>query len=97
MFGISFYELLIILLVILFITRPKDIPFIIRSYRKYILKFTQFKRELLESFRNIHNDIVAPNEQGHSEDYHYVLDDKGCMQKAYNIAEETKNRKNTSE
>ncbi len=98
MFGISFFELLIILFVMVIFTRSSDIPHLITAYKKFVFKFVNIKRELLENLRYIHNDIVSPiNDDPILQDnYHYILDDEGRIHKAYDTID-VKNSKSNKE
>ena len=86
MLGISFFELLVIIFIMLVLVKPSDIPSTINVYRKFIKKFVGVKREFTENFCQIHNELidVSTNEDT-NDDYQYVLDDEGKLQRSYDI------------
>jgi|GEM_PF-2000910 len=84
MFGISFSELIIVLIVAAVVVRPKDLPYIINICKNIYRQFRKFKKEFFSYYQEFHDDIVMEEE---SEKKQYVLDDKGVPQIAYDISD----------
>lgn len=102
MFGISFNELLVVLIIALLFIRPTDIPSIAKGYKSFIKTITKFKREFKNHFVEIHNQTIDINQKINagelevSEDElkiasidksSYVMDDEGKFHKCYDISE----------
>jgi Sec-independent protein translocase protein TatA len=56
MFGISFFELLVIIGVIVLITRPKDIPVLIKHCKKLQKDFHHLKHECTKAVTDTFDD-----------------------------------------
>jgi Sec-independent protein translocase protein TatA len=85
MLGVSFFELLVIIFIVLVVTKPSDIPHFIATYRKFIKKAISVKNDLSENFHQVHNEIIGIDSDKSPKDAesHYVLDDKGKLHKTY--------------
>lgn len=96
MFGISIGELFIVLLVALAIIRPNDMSVLAKNYRAFMKNFTGIKSQITDSVSQIHNQLIdigaedKLEEKPEADNYHYILDSDGKLQKAYNINSETK-------
>ncbi len=62
MFGISFNELLIILLLMVIFINPKDIPSVIKTIAQFIKKIKSFVYEIEHEIKNITNEIEETKE-----------------------------------
>jgi sec-independent protein translocase protein TatB len=62
MFGISFTELLLILLVTIFLIKPSDLPKIIRSISDFILKIRDFKNDVTSLIEEVSSDITKSSD-----------------------------------
>jgi sec-independent protein translocase protein TatB len=62
MFGISLSELLLILLVAIFLVKPKDLPDIIRSISEFLSKIMDFKNEVTSLIQDVTNDITKDSD-----------------------------------
>ena len=85
MLGISFFELLVVFCVVAVVTKPGDIPLLIKSYKKFTKKFVAVKRECIDNFKKVHNQIIDNDTHEEIDDYHYVMDNNGKLQKAYDV------------
>lgn len=92
MFGISLGELAIVLLVALAVIRPKDLTSVAKNYKLFIKNFSNIKSQITDSVSEIHNQIIdvgssddEPQETSELDDHHYILDNKGKLQKAYKL------------
>lgn len=84
MFGISFSELIIVLIVATVVMRPKDLPYVINICKSVYRQFRKFKKEFFSYYQEFHDEIALDEEQ---EQKKYVLDDKGVPQIAYDISD----------
>jgi Sec-independent protein translocase protein TatA len=57
MIGLSFSEIIVILLVILVIVNPKDIPIIIKYFKKVRSYFQNFNKEFSSIMNNISSEL----------------------------------------
>jgi len=88
MLGVSFSELVIIILIAVVLLKPKDLPYIIKGFKKVYHKVMQFKEEMRPYYGEIYKEV--------EEEVRYVLDDKGVAHEAYDISEwKERNRKAT--
>jgi Sec-independent protein translocase protein TatA len=69
MFGISFAELLIILLIIIFCTDPKDLPKIYKNLKDVWRKISEIKNEITAELKTIDESITKEKEEI---EYHYL-------------------------
>jgi Sec-independent protein translocase protein TatA len=82
MFGISFAELFIILLIAAIFVRPKDIPHIAKGLRKAHKHFMELKKEVMSYYTQFHDEL----EEIESETK-YIIDQNGKSQIAYDVSD----------
>ena len=82
MFGISFSELFIILLIAAVFVRPKDIPHIAKGLRRAYNHFMRLKKEVMSYYEQFHNEL----EEIESETK-YIIDQNGKSQIAYDVSD----------
>ncbi len=57
MFGLGFWEIMIILLVAIVIIRPKDLPVFIRNLGRIYRRIMSFSRDLTDMARKIESEV----------------------------------------
>ena len=85
MFGISFSELCIVIVVALILLRPKDLPYIVKVIKSIHKKFNKLKNEFLTYYNEFHEEITESKDD--IEGSNYILDDNGVLQRAYDISD----------
>lgn len=101
MFGFSFGEVITLMIILILLVRPEDLPFII----KQVILFIKKVKQIIHESKQIYLDIIE-NEMGplkdiskEIEEIHrevsqplksIVIDSDGNQHEAYNVAEATK-------
>jgi len=87
MFGVSGFEFLVILVVGVFLMRPKDVALILSWYKKLLKKFYAIKAQAQEFIDD------AAKEAGIDQDGKYIVDMDGKLQRAYDVKSLMKGQK----
>ena len=89
MFGLSWAETLVILVVALIVIKPQDIPGIIRAVRSFFQKCKQLQQEITGSFSDVFNDEditeLKKEVQAINKDINYIVDMDGNLQETYDV------------
>jgi len=88
MFGISFSELITIALIAVVLLKPKDLPYIMKGFKKFYRKIMQFKEDMRPYYGEFYKEV--------EEEVRYVLDDKGVAHEAHDISEWKEKKRNKS-
>ncbi len=90
MFGISFDELLVIIIIGVFFLNKKDMPEIAKIYRSFIKKFSSVKREVRSNLVSLHNDFISSIDEDSSHSKKNSLEDQKIHEDGFIIADDGK-------
>lgn len=89
MFGLSWAETFVILVVALLVIKPHDIPGIVRGVRGFFQKCKQLQQEVSSSLTDVFdqeeiNDLKK-EAQSINKDINYIVDMDGNLQETYDV------------
>lgn len=91
MFGISFDELLIVILVAVLFVRPQDVPTFAKGYKSSVKSIRKMKKSAEDFFVDFHNRTLNFTESDANDDdvssASYIMDEQGNIHKSYDISE----------
>lgn len=89
MLGISFSEFIVVIVVMVVLIRPADLPKLVKLYRVFINKFFTFKEEISNTVTTMHNEIMGDNQDENNKvslsKHSYILGKDGKLHKSYDI------------
>lgn len=104
MFGIGFFELVIIIILAFILLDIKDLPRIIKTFGKFYKKFLIFKQETKDIVSKLNEDIITKefildsnnNKTIKNHQQKYIIDENNQLQPIFDLAELVNNQKPSS-
>lgn len=91
MFGLSWTEIFIILMVALLVMKPGDIPPAVRAVRGFFHKCKELQKEISSSFMEVVDQPefhdLKKEAQAINKDIEYIVDMEGNLQETYDVKE----------